>query len=100
MTIGDIRRLGLVGYGRSGEEVAFQARMVALGEERWGAEAPGDLVEVVERDPRVRLEDGTTWTARVLRSGRLFAEVHGRLRRRRRLPSRGTRGPVVVIERE
>jgi hypothetical protein len=97
MAIGDVRRLGLVGFDRAGDEVGFRIRMVALEGDRWGAEAPGDLVVMVERDPRVRLEDGTTWTAAVLRSGRTYAEVHGRLRGSRRWPGRGTRGPVLVL---
>ena len=97
MASGDIRRLGLVGFDRAGDEVAFQARLVPLDDARWGAEAPADLVDLVERDPRVRLEDGTTWTARVLRSGRTFAEVHGRLRRSRRWPGRSAKGPVLVL---
>jgi len=97
MAIGDIRRLGLVGFDRAGDEVAVQARMVALDDARWGAEAPAELVAILERDPRVRLEDGTTWTAQVLRSGRTYAEVHGRLRRSRRWPGRGVKGPVLVL---
>ncbi len=100
MAIGDIRRLGLVGHARSGEEATFQVRLVALAGDRWGAEAPGELAEAVERDPRVRLDDGTTWTGRVLRSGRTYAEVHGRLHRSRLRPGRRARGPVLVIEPE
>jgi len=94
----ELRQVRVVAWDRRGDEVGFQLRLVPLGERRWGAEAPDDLVDVVERDPRVRLEDGTAGAARVLRSGRTHAEVHGRLHPRRGARLREPRGPVVVIE--
>jgi hypothetical protein len=97
MEVGDIRRLRLVGYDRAGDEVEFHVRLVTLDEGCWAGTAPGDLLDMVARDSRVRLEDGTTGTAQVLSSGRTYAEVHGRLRRSRRLPTREPAGPVLLI---
>lgn len=87
-------------YDAAGIEVAFQVRTVPLDDGRLGCVATPDLMRLVERDPRVRLEAGRTGTAQVLRSGRTLAEVHGRLRRARPLPTRASSGPVLLIRPE
>jgi len=75
-------------------------RTVSLDDGRVGCEATPDIVRVINRDPHVRLDDGRRGTAEVLRSGRLHAEVHGRLRKSRFLPTRTSPGPVLVIRPE
>ncbi len=78
----------------------LQVRTVTLADGRLGCAATPDLVRAILSDPRVRLDDGRTATAEVLRSGRLHAEVHGRLHRRRFLPTRAQPGPVLLIQPE
>ena len=97
MAIGDGRRLRITAYDASGAEVAFRVRVVTVTDGRLGCAAPGDLVGLVEHDPRVRLEEVGEMTAEVLRSGRFFAEVHGRLRAARRVPRRTETGPVLLM---
>jgi hypothetical protein len=77
-----------------------EVRTVTLHDGRLGCAATPDILRLVKIDPRVRLDDGRTATAEVVRSGRLHAEVHGRLRRARRLPSRTPPGPVLLIRPE
>lgn len=83
-------------YDAAGAEVGFEVRMATLGDGRLGCPADPDLIRLVAHAPRVRV-DGRTGTAEVVRSGRAFTEVHGRLRRGRRLPSRTPPGPVLLI---
>ncbi|HWM73037.1 MAG TPA: hypothetical protein VNQ53_04815 [Nocardioides sp.] len=97
MAIGDGQRLRITAYDGSGAEVAFRVRVVRVGDGRLGCAAPRDLTRLVEHDPRVRLEEVGELTADVLRSGRVFAEVHGRLRAARRLPGRTESGPVLLM---
>lgn len=97
MAIGDGRRRRIAAYDDSGAEVQFRVRVVTIDDGRLGCRAPADLTRLVERDPRVRLEDLGTGTAEVVRSGRTFAEVHGRLRPLRRLPIPASHRPVVLI---
>jgi len=97
MTIGDGRRLRITAYDGSGAEVAFRVRVVTVGDGRLGCAASRDLTRLVEHDPRVRLEEEGELTADVLRSGRVFAEVHGRLRAARRLPRGTESGPVLLM---
>jgi hypothetical protein len=78
----------------------LQVRTVTLDDGRVGCAATPEILRVIKSDPGVRLDDGRTGTAEVLRSGRLHAEVHGRLRRARRLPSRTPSGPVLLIRPE
>lgn len=78
----------------------MRVRTVTLDDGRLGCAATPDVVRVINSDPRVRLDDGRTGTAEVLRSGRLHAEVHGRLRKSRLLPSRTPPGPVLLIRPE
>ncbi len=77
-----------------------QVRTVTLDDGRLGCAATPDMVRAINSDPRIRLDDGRTGTAEVLRSGRLHAEVHGRLRKSRFLPTRTTPGPVLLIRPE
>ncbi len=84
-------------YDAAGTEVVNQVRMVRLEDGRLGCAAPPALARLVHANPRVRVEDGRTGTAEVLRSGRTFGEVHGRLRRARLFPSRTAPGPVLLI---
>lgn len=77
-----------------------QVRTVTLDDGRLGCAAKPDMVRAINSDPRIRLDDGRTGTAEVLRSGRLHAEVHGRLRKSRFLPTRTTPGPVLLIRPE
>ena len=97
MEIGDGTRLRLTAYNAAGAEVECQVRMVTLDDGRLGCLATPDMARLVHANARVRVEDGRTGTAEVLRSGRAFAEVHGRLRRSRLLPSRTPPGPVLLI---
>ena len=78
----------------------LRVRTVTLDDGRVGCAATPEILRVVNSDPGVRLDDGRTGTAEVLRSGRLHAEVHGRLRRSRRLPGRTPPGPVLLIRPE
>ena len=98
MATGDGERLRITAYDASGAEVEFRVRVVTIGDGRLGCEAPHDLVGLVEQDPRVRLEEVGEMTAAVVRSGRAFAEVHGRLRAARRLPRRTQSGPVLLMQ--
>ena len=95
-----MRRLRITAYDGSGAEVAFRVRVVAVGDGRMGCCPSADLERLVEEDPRVQLEGAGPRAAEVLRSGRLFAEIHGRLRRARRLPGRHSSGPVLLIRPE
>ncbi len=99
MTFGDGSRLRIAAQDGSGE-ASFRVRVVTIADGRLGCVVPDRLARLVERDPRGRLEDGGPVSATVVRSGRLFAEVHGRLRAARRLPSRDHDGPVLLVERE
>ena len=81
MALSGTRQLRLTAYNAAGAEVVFPLRMVTLDDGRLGCSATPDLIRLVHRDPRVRLEEDRAATAEVLRSGRAFAEVHGRLRR-------------------
>ncbi len=74
-----------------------QVRTVTLDDGRLGCAATPDIVRVINSNPLVRLDDGRTGKAEVLRSGRLHAEVHGRLRKGRLLPTRTASGPVLLI---
>ena len=87
-------------HNAAGAEVVFQVRAVTLDDGRLGCVATPDIVRVVNSDPRVRLAEGRTGTAEVLRSGRLHAEVHGRLRKSRLLPTRMSPEPVLLIRPE
>ncbi len=98
MAIGDGRRRRITAYDDSGAEVEFRMRLVTMGDGRLGCRAPAELARLVERDPHVRVEELGSGTAEVLRSGRTFAEVHGRLRDRvGRLSRRPRTTPVVLI---
>ena len=97
MAIGDVRRLRITAYDGSGGEVAFRVQVVTVHDGRLGCAAPPDLARLAEHDPRVRVEEVGELTADVLRSGRLFAEVHGRLRAGHRLPRRAHTGPVLLM---
>ncbi|HET9422294.1 MAG TPA: hypothetical protein VFO49_14240 [Nocardioides sp.] len=97
MAIGDVRRLRITAHDGSGGEVAFRVQVVTLHDGRLGCAAPPDLARLAELDPRVRLEEIGELTADVLRSGRLYGEVHGRLRARQRLPRRAQTGPVLLM---
>jgi hypothetical protein len=97
MAVGDVRRLQVTAYDDSGAEVAFRVRVATIADGRLGCSAPEELTRLVEHDPRVQVEGAGTGTAEVLRSGRTFAEVHGRLRWVRRLPIPASRGPVVLV---
>jgi hypothetical protein len=77
-----------------------QVRTVTLDDGRLGCAATPDIVRMINSDPQVRLDDGRSATAEVLRSGRLHAEVHGRLRKARLLPTRTTSGAVLLIRPE
>jgi hypothetical protein len=99
MAIRDGRRLRITAYDESGAEVGFRVRVVTLADGRLACSAPEHLVRLVERDRRVGVEGAGTGTAEVLRSGRTFAEVHGRLRRVRRLRLRPSTAPVLLIRR-
>jgi hypothetical protein len=96
----DVRRLRITAYDGTGAEVAFRVRVVTVGDGRMGCCASADLERLVEGDPRVHLEGVGPGAAEVLRSGRLFAEIHGRLRRARRLPTLASNEPVLVIRPE
>jgi hypothetical protein len=100
MVVGDLRRLRITAYDDSGAEVVFRVRLVTIADGRLGCSAPEELVGLVDRDPRVQVEGAGTGTAEVLRSGRTFAEVHGRLRWVRRLPIPASREPVVLVRRD
>ena len=97
MANGDVRRLRITGYDGAGAEGGFRVRVVTVHDGRLGCSVPPDVARLVEHDPRVRLEALGEFTADVLRSGRLFAEVHGRLRAARRLPRRTQSGPVLLM---
>ena len=97
MAIGDVRRLRITAFDGSGGEVAFRVHVATIHDGRLGCAAPPDLARLAEHDPRVRVEGIGELTADVLRSGRLFAEVHGRLLARRRLPRRAPTGPVLLM---
>jgi hypothetical protein len=77
-----------------------QVRTVDLDDGRLGCVATPEMVRAIKNDPHVRLDDGRIGTAEVLRSGRLHAEVHGRLRKSRFLPTRTAPGPVLLIRPE
>jgi hypothetical protein len=100
MASGDERRLRITAHDDSGAEVAFRVWVVTVSDGRLGCRAADELVRLVERDPRVDVEGAARGTAVVVRSGRLYAEVHGRLRRARRLPGRASSGPVLLIRPE
>ena len=97
MAIGDVRRLRITAFDGSGGEVAFRVPVVTVHDGRLGCAAPPDLARLAEHDPRVLVEGVGELTADVLRSGRLFAEVHGRLRAGRRLMRRAPAGPVLLM---
>jgi hypothetical protein len=97
MAIGDVRRLRITAFDGSGGEVAFRVPVVTVHDGRLGCAASPDLARLAEHEPRVRVEGVGEVTADVLRSGRLFAEVHGRLRARRRRPRRAPAGPVLLM---
>lgn len=100
MAIRDGQRLRITAYDDSGTEVGFRVRVVTLTDGRSGCAPPRELVRLVERDPRVRVEGSDAARAEVVRSGRAFAEVHGRLRRIRWFPHRPHAGPVLLIRPE
>jgi len=100
MATGDGERLRITAYDASGAEVEFRVRVVTLGDGRLGCAAPGDLMGLVEQNTRVRLDEVGAMTAAVVRSGRAFAEVHGRLLAARRLPRRTQLGPVLLMRPE
>ena len=97
MASGDVRRLRITAYDGSGGEVAFRVQVVTVHDGRLGCAAPPELARLAEHDPRVQVEEVGELTADVLRSGRLFAEVHGRLRSWLRLSRRAPTGPVLLM---
>ena len=98
MEIADGARLRITAYHGSGETAA-RARVVTTGDGRLGCSVAERFARLVERDPRVRVEGEAVVDATVVRSGRLHAEVHGRLRAARRLPGRAPAEPVLLIDR-
>jgi hypothetical protein len=97
MASGDQRRLRVTAYDDSGAEVAFRVWVVPVSDGRLGCRATDELTRLVEHDPRIEVEGAGVRSAAVVRSGRLHDEVHGRLRRVRRLPRRAGSGPVLLI---
>jgi hypothetical protein len=103
MATDKLRRLVLRSYDESGTLVDTAVRVVPVSDGRVGCRADDELAEQVDNDPRVSLVEGeaiTRGTAVVVLSGRLYDEVHGRLRRARRLPGRASSGPVLLIRPE
>lgn len=97
------RSLVLRSYDETGAPVETEVRVVPVTDGRLGCRADEALETRVDRDPRVTLvEDAgaTDATAVVVRSGRLYDEVHGRLRRARRWFRRTSRGAVLLISRD
>ena len=97
MEVADGAQLRITARDGSGE-ATFRVRVVTTGDGRLGCCVPDRLARLVEQDPSVRVADVAA-TARVVRSGRLHGEVHGRLRAARRLPVRRREGPVLLVER-
>jgi hypothetical protein len=103
MATDELRRLVLRSNDGSGAPVDAKVRVVPVSDGRAGCRADDELAERVDNDPRVSLVEGeatTRGTAVVVRSGRLYDEVHGRLRRARHLPVRTSSGPVLLIRLE
>ena len=96
MEIADGTRLRITAHAGAGE-TGFRVRVVIIGDGRLGCCVTDALARLVERDPLVRVEGVDGGSATVVRSGRLYAEVQGRLRAARRLPGRTPGGPVLLI---
>jgi hypothetical protein len=102
MATEELRRLVLRSYDDSGAPVDTTVRVVQVSDGRWGCLADQALAARVDRDPRVSmLEDAATTAgvAVVVRSGRWYDEVHGRLRQRWQ-PLRPSHAPVLLIRPE
>jgi hypothetical protein len=100
MPAGDPRSLVLRSYDETGAPVETRARVVTVSDGRLGCLADETLATRVDRDPRVSLVEDDAVSdavASVVRSGRLYDEVHGRLRRARRWLRRTPGGPVLLV---
>ncbi len=87
-------------YAARMEIAGQQVRTVTLADGRLGCAATPEILRVINSDPRVRLDDGRTGRAEVLRSGRTHSEVHGRLRKAQLPFARASEGPVLLIRPE